>query len=160
MEEWSAVANARSSAVAHFSIPPNAPHTVTCNLSTKCFTFLKMLHHHHVHRINMSTPSAHLACVCIHTRRPIITCSVLNSNGGPIQINDSPSKQSQPNNSSSSEAFSTPLTLVNGWPATSSIDDSLVRTKFIAETLLPTRHGIFRLRGYKHSVSGRNIIFH
>ncbi|MEW5304746.1 MAG: hypothetical protein WDW36_007337 [Sanguina aurantia] len=49
---------------------------------------------------------------------------------------------------------SSPLTLVNGWPATSSIDDSLVLTKFIAETLLPTRHGIFRLRGYKHSVDG------
>ncbi len=26
-------------------------------------------------------------------------------------------------------------------------------TRFIAETLLPTRHGNFRLRGYKHSVS-------
>lgn len=29
----------------------------------------------------------------------------------------------------------------------------LVKTRFIAETLLPTRHGRFRLRGYKHSVS-------
>lgn len=27
-------------------------------------------------------------------------------------------------------------------------------TKFIAETLLPTRHGKFRVRGYKHSVGG------
>lgn len=27
-------------------------------------------------------------------------------------------------------------------------------TKFIAETLLPTRHGKFRLRGYKHSIDG------
>jgi hypothetical protein len=32
------------------------------------------------------------------------------------------------------------------------IDESKVVTKFIAETLLPTRHGKFRLRGYKHSV--------
>lgn len=28
-----------------------------------------------------------------------------------------------------------------------------VKTRYIAETLLPTRHGKFRLRGYKHSVS-------
>jgi len=28
-----------------------------------------------------------------------------------------------------------------------------VRTVHIAETMLPTRHGNFRLRGYKHSVS-------
>lgn len=27
-------------------------------------------------------------------------------------------------------------------------------TRFIAETLLPTRHGNFRLRGYKHSIDG------
>lgn len=27
-----------------------------------------------------------------------------------------------------------------------------VRTVHIAETMLPTRHGNFRLRGYKHSV--------
>jgi hypothetical protein len=33
-----------------------------------------------------------------------------------------------------------------------SIDESKVQTRFIAETLLPTRHGKFRLRGYKHSV--------
>lgn len=32
------------------------------------------------------------------------------------------------------------------------IDESRVITKFIAETLLPTRHGKFRLRGYKHSI--------
>jgi hypothetical protein len=37
----------------------------------------------------------------------------------------------------------------------SSIDESQVVTRFIAETLLPTRHGKFRLRGYKHSVSMR-----
>lgn len=30
--------------------------------------------------------------------------------------------------------------------------DSRVKTRYIAETLLPTRHGKFRLRGYKHSV--------
>jgi hypothetical protein len=36
----------------------------------------------------------------------------------------------------------------------SNIDESLVETRFIAETLLPTKHGKFRLRGYKHSVSG------
>ncbi|KIZ05210.1 hypothetical protein MNEG_2749 [Monoraphidium neglectum] len=29
-----------------------------------------------------------------------------------------------------------------------------VRTVFIAETQLPTRHGSFRLRGYKHSIDG------
>lgn len=29
----------------------------------------------------------------------------------------------------------------------------VVKTRYIAETLLPTRHGKFRLRGYKHSVS-------
>eukprot|EP00879_Flechtneria_rotunda_P002934 GHRR01003151.1.p1 GENE.GHRR01003151.1~~GHRR01003151.1.p1 ORF type:complete len:387 (+),score=84.67 GHRR01003151.1:205-1365(+) len=32
--------------------------------------------------------------------------------------------------------------------------DSLVKTRFIAETLLPTRQGAFRLRGYKHSLDG------
>lgn len=32
------------------------------------------------------------------------------------------------------------------------IDENRVVTKFIAETLLPTKHGKFRLRGYKHSV--------
>lgn len=26
------------------------------------------------------------------------------------------------------------------------------RTEFVAETMLPTRHGIFRLRGYRHTV--------
>lgn len=30
--------------------------------------------------------------------------------------------------------------------------DELVWTKFVAETLLPTRHGKFRLRGYRHTV--------
>ncbi|KAG1673261.1 hypothetical protein FOA52_002541 [Chlamydomonas sp. UWO 241] len=34
------------------------------------------------------------------------------------------------------------------------IDEANVVTKFVAETLLPTRHGNFRLRGYKHSVDG------
>lgn len=33
------------------------------------------------------------------------------------------------------------------------IQEDLVKTRYIAETLLPTRHGNFRLRGYKHSVS-------
>jgi hypothetical protein len=32
------------------------------------------------------------------------------------------------------------------------IDETRVKTVFIAETLLPTRSGKFRLRGYKHSV--------
>lgn len=32
--------------------------------------------------------------------------------------------------------------------------EEAVKTRFIAETLLPTRHGKFRLRGYKHSVRG------
>lgn len=32
-------------------------------------------------------------------------------------------------------------------------EGELVKTRYIAETLLPTRHGKFRLRGYKHSVS-------
>lgn len=31
-------------------------------------------------------------------------------------------------------------------------EDLSVKTRYIAETLLPTRHGKFRLRGYKHSV--------
>ncbi|KAG2454132.1 hypothetical protein HYH02_001168 [Chlamydomonas schloesseri] len=35
-----------------------------------------------------------------------------------------------------------------------SIDEDKVVTSFIAETLLPTRHGKFRLRGYKHSTDG------
>ncbi|PNW78519.1 hypothetical protein CHLRE_09g393900v5 [Chlamydomonas reinhardtii] len=35
-----------------------------------------------------------------------------------------------------------------------SIDEDNVLTSFIAETLLPTRHGKFRLRGYKHSTDG------
>ncbi|KAI8466855.1 MAG: GTP cyclohydrolase II-domain-containing protein [Monoraphidium minutum] len=34
------------------------------------------------------------------------------------------------------------------------IHEALVRTVYIAETLLPTRHGNFRLRGYKHSIDG------
>lgn len=34
------------------------------------------------------------------------------------------------------------------------IDPTKVITKFVAETLLPTRHGKFRLRGYKHSIDG------
>ncbi|GLC37629.1 hypothetical protein PLESTB_001666300 [Pleodorina starrii] len=38
--------------------------------------------------------------------------------------------------------------------AHASIDEEQVVTKFIAETLLPTRHGKFRLRGYKHSIDG------
>jgi hypothetical protein len=29
-----------------------------------------------------------------------------------------------------------------------------VRTVYVAETMLPTRHGSFRLRGYKHSIDG------
>ncbi len=33
-----------------------------------------------------------------------------------------------------------------------SLDDLDVRTEFVAETLLPTKHGRFRLRGYRHSV--------
>jgi hypothetical protein len=35
---------------------------------------------------------------------------------------------------------------------TVNIDESKIITRFIAETLLPTRHGKFRVRGYKHSV--------
>lgn len=38
----------------------------------------------------------------------------------------------------------------NGVPV--SEKDEQVKTRFIAETLLPTKHGKFRLRGYKHSV--------
>lgn len=38
------------------------------------------------------------------------------------------------------------------------IDEGHVVTRFIAETLLPTKHGKFRLRGYKHSVRGIEII--
>ncbi|KAG2432566.1 hypothetical protein HXX76_008911 [Chlamydomonas incerta] len=38
--------------------------------------------------------------------------------------------------------------------AHTSIDEANVVTSFIAETLLPTRHGKFRLRGYKHSTDG------
>ncbi|KAF5831720.1 GTP cyclohydrolase II-domain-containing protein [Dunaliella salina] len=33
-------------------------------------------------------------------------------------------------------------------------DGGSTRTQFVAETLLPTRHGKLRLRGYKHSVDG------
>jgi hypothetical protein len=32
-----------------------------------------------------------------------------------------------------------------------------VRTVYIAETMLPTKHGKFRLRGYKHSVGGGRL---
>ncbi len=38
-------------------------------------------------------------------------------------------------------------------PLALEVDEVKVITKFIAETLLPTKHGKFRLRGYKHSVS-------
>eukprot|EP00775_Hariotina_reticulata_P012739 gene12739-12868_t len=34
------------------------------------------------------------------------------------------------------------------------VPEELVKTRYIAETLLPTRHGKFRLRGYKHSLDG------
>lgn len=40
------------------------------------------------------------------------------------------------------------------------IREELVKTRYIAETLLPTRHGAFRLRGYKHSVSAEGAILH
>ena len=33
------------------------------------------------------------------------------------------------------------------------IEETHVITKFVAETMLPTKHGKFRLRGYRHSVS-------
>lgn len=39
-----------------------------------------------------------------------------------------------------------------------SIREDLVKTRYIAETLLPTRHGKFRLRGYKHSVSLQGLL--
>jgi hypothetical protein len=35
--------------------------------------------------------------------------------------------------------------------------DRLVWTKFVAETLLPTSYGRFRVRGYRHTVSGAGI---
>jgi len=38
--------------------------------------------------------------------------------------------------------------------AAASVDEALVKTRYVAETLLPTRHGAFRLRGYKHTVDG------
>lgn len=34
------------------------------------------------------------------------------------------------------------------------IDEGKIITRFVAETLLPTKHGRFRLRGYKHSADG------
>lgn len=34
------------------------------------------------------------------------------------------------------------------------VSDASVLTQFVAETLLPTKYGNFRLRGYKHSVDG------
>ncbi|GBF98791.1 GTP cyclohydrolase II [Raphidocelis subcapitata] len=34
------------------------------------------------------------------------------------------------------------------------IHEELVRTVYIAETMLPTKHGNFRLRGYKHTIDG------
>ncbi|GBF97543.1 GTP cyclohydrolase [Raphidocelis subcapitata] len=34
------------------------------------------------------------------------------------------------------------------------VNEENVRTVHIAETMLPTRHGNFRLRGYKHSIDG------
>lgn len=34
------------------------------------------------------------------------------------------------------------------------IHEALVRTVYVAETLLPTKHGKLRLRGYKHSIDG------
>jgi hypothetical protein len=37
------------------------------------------------------------------------------------------------------------------------VPEELVKTRYIAETLLPTRHGKFRLRGYKHSVSATSV---
>jgi len=37
---------------------------------------------------------------------------------------------------------------------TVNIDEDKIVTRFIAETLLPTRHGKFRVRGYKHSIDG------
>lgn len=34
-------------------------------------------------------------------------------------------------------------------------DEKSVWTEFVAETLLPTNHGKFRLRGYRHTVRGQ-----
>ncbi|PNH01452.1 Riboflavin biosynthesis protein RibBA, partial [Tetrabaena socialis] len=47
-----------------------------------------------------------------------------------------------------------PSSVLYAQTASSSVDEGQVVTKFIAETLLPTRHGKFRLRGYKHSIDG------
>eukprot|EP01025_Chloroclados_australasicus_P066133 TRINITY_DN904_c0_g2_i1.p2 TRINITY_DN904_c0_g2~~TRINITY_DN904_c0_g2_i1.p2 ORF type:complete len:346 (-),score=39.67 TRINITY_DN904_c0_g2_i1:581-1618(-) len=42
----------------------------------------------------------------------------------------------------------------NGYGVCEIIDQDLVQTEFVAETQLPTIHGKFRLRGYRHSIDG------
>ncbi|CAD7697075.1 unnamed protein product, partial [Ostreobium quekettii] len=44
----------------------------------------------------------------------------------------------------------------NGSHASGEIADAVVSTQFVAETLLPTRTGSYRLRGYRHTVNGWN----
>jgi hypothetical protein len=46
------------------------------------------------------------------------------------------------------------------YPGEDPINEELVKTRFIAETLLPTKSGKFRLRGYKHSVRRRRSCKH
>ncbi|CAD7696299.1 unnamed protein product [Ostreobium quekettii] len=42
----------------------------------------------------------------------------------------------------------------NGWDTDGSGRDAAASTVFVAETMLPTRSGSYRLRGYRHSVDG------
>lgn len=54
---------------------------------------------------------------------------------------------------------SLPVTATYAQTASVPVDDDLVVTRFIAETLLPTRLGKYRLRGYKHSVRSMYGLF-
>jgi len=54
--------------------------------------------------------------------------------------------------SRAAQSHSSPVHHPDAVPSALDIDEGNIVTRFIAETLLPTKHGKFRLRGYKHSV--------
>lgn len=83
-------------------------------------------------------------------QRNIATC---NSSNESIATTTSQSLNGRP---AVASAFSAMVSELNGSSVVpTKIEDEQVVTKFIAETLLPTRHGKYRVRGYKHSVCSR-----
>lgn len=69
-------------------------------------------------------------------------------------------QSSQPINGISQSGSSSSSSSARGGADASASGAGAVKTRFIAETLLPTRHGRFRLRGYKHSVRRTGVVLH